>query len=111
MRFGQAGTTRVSGVASEGARRGFDVDPRARQMVAMREVPAILLEAIGLDAAHELIGEGQAQDNEVTTGPDSSDEPAYYFSFLIEQDHDPRRAAQLHTRLAELVALGKAGTC
>jgi hypothetical protein len=35
---------------------------------------------IGLDAAREIVGEGRAQDIEVTTGQDSSDRPAYYFS-------------------------------
>jgi hypothetical protein len=69
----------------------------------MDQVPIASLEAIGLDAAREVVGEGRAQEIEVTTGSDSSDENAYYFSFLIEEDHDRRRAALTRTRLAQKI--------
>jgi hypothetical protein len=69
----------------------------------MDHFPEVNLTAIGLDAAREVVGEGQAQEIEVTTGLDSSDQPAYYFSFLIEQEGDPMRAALSRTLLAQKI--------
>jgi hypothetical protein len=51
------------------------------------------LKDIGLDAAREVVGERRAQENEVSVDLDCTNEPAYFFSFLIEQDSDPMRAA------------------
>jgi hypothetical protein len=71
----------------------------------LAKAPATDLKDIGLDAAHEVVGEGRAGDIEVTTGPDSSDRPARHFTFLIGQDRnrDPMRAAPSRTRLARKI--------
>ena len=69
----------------------------------MARVSEIHLKDIGLDAAREVVGDGMAEEVEVITGPDSANRPAYYFSFLIEQDRDRQRAALLRTRLAQKI--------
>jgi hypothetical protein len=61
------------------------------------------LKDIGLDAAREVVGEGRAREIEVAVDLDSTNEPACFFSFLIEQDGDPMRAALQRTRLGQRI--------
>ena len=59
------------------------------------------LRDIGLEAAQSVVGTGKVEQVEVVTGHDSSDRPAYFFSFLIDHDRDRKRAALVRTRLAQ----------
>jgi hypothetical protein len=79
----------------------------------MVHLPETELQTIGRDVARSIVGAGKVSQVEVVTMPDSSDQPAYYFSFLFDQDRDRQRAALVRTRLAqklrdELIARGDA---
>jgi hypothetical protein len=69
------------------------------------------LEKIGRDAAQQVAGEGAVAQVEVVPGEDSDERPAYYFSFLIDQDRARQRPGLVFTRLIqklrdELIARG-----
>jgi hypothetical protein len=77
----------------------------------MARLPESTLKTIGLRAAQSVVGDGKVDEVEIASGPDSSDRPAHFFSFLIEPGRDQQRAALVHTRLVqkirdELVRLG-----
>jgi hypothetical protein len=59
------------------------------------------LETIGRDVARSIVGVGQVAQVDVVATYDSSDQPAYYFSFLFDQDSDRHQAALLRVRLAQ----------
>jgi hypothetical protein len=61
------------------------------------------LKILGLSAAGAVMGEGLAEEVDVTEGTDSSDLPAYFFNFMFEQDRDRQRAALVRTRLAQKI--------
>jgi hypothetical protein len=69
------------------------------------------LEKIGRDAAAEVAGAENAEAVEASEIADRTDKPAYFFSFLIEQDRGHLGPGLLRTRLAqrlrdELIARG-----
>jgi hypothetical protein len=61
------------------------------------------LKEIGRKAAAEVYGPGVAQDVEVVGGEDWAGEPAYFYSFLIQQDPDRKKAERLRTSLSHKV--------
>lgn len=81
---------------------GFDLAGCNVHIPGMTHVPDGNLEEIGREAARG-VGAGKVERVEVVTGPDSSDRPAYFFSFLIEPDRDRQRAALIRTRLAQKI--------
>ena len=69
----------------------------------MVQTPESHLKDIGLDAAREVMGEGRAEEVEVSAGVDWTDLPAYFFEFLMEQGGDRQRAALLRIRLGQKI--------
>lgn len=61
------------------------------------------LKEIGLHAAQDLVGAERVEQVDVVAGADSSDEPAYFFSFLMHEGEDRQRAALIRTRLAQRI--------
>lgn len=61
------------------------------------------LKDIGLEAARSVLGADKVEKVEVVCGNDSSDEPAYYFSFLIDQARNLEQAGLVRTRLAQKI--------
>jgi hypothetical protein len=57
------------------------------------------LNDIGLRAARS-VGAGAVEAVEVASGLDSTDEPAHFCAFLIDQERDPERAGLVFTGLA-----------
>jgi hypothetical protein len=66
-------------------------------------VPENDLKVIALKAAQSVLGPGKVETVDVVSGNDSSDEPAYFISFMIDQDRDAERAVRLWNRLAEKI--------
>jgi hypothetical protein len=58
------------------------------------------LEQIGRDAAAAVAGAENVEAVEAREGEDWTDKPAYYFSFLIEEDRDNLRPGLLQMRIA-----------
>jgi hypothetical protein len=69
----------------------------------MTRIPESDLKEIGLEAAQSILGPGKVEAVEVVSGHDSSDEPAHFFSFLIEEDRDPKQAIRVWSSLAQKI--------
>ena len=67
----------------------------------MTEIAESKLKEIGREAARLVAGLGTVEEVAVTVGLDSTDRPAYFFSFLIDRDRDRQRAGLTRTRLAQ----------
>lgn len=67
----------------------------------MAHLPDTELRRIGRKVAGHIMGPGKVKRVDVVTGQDSTDQPAHYFSFLLDQDRDRQVAALLRTRLAQ----------
>jgi hypothetical protein len=83
----------------------------AAQNNAMDQPIDLDLEQIGRAAAAAVAGAENVEAVEAREGEDWTDKPAYYFSFLIEQDRDDLRPGLLLGRVArklrdELIARG-----
>jgi hypothetical protein len=79
----------------------------------MGETVATDLELLGRKAAQQVAGDSSVEQVEVVSGEDQSGEPAYYFSFLIDQGRASQKAGLLRLRLIqklrdELIARGDA---
>ncbi len=59
------------------------------------------LKVLGRKAARQIWGPRKVKRVDVVTGPDSTNDPAHYFSFLAEEDGDRQVAALLRIRLAQ----------
>jgi hypothetical protein len=66
----------------------------------VKEIPNAELVRIGRAAAEEVAGPGAVEDVEVYAGVSSIDRPAYYFTFLLDQDRARQRPGVI---IAELV--------
>ena len=67
----------------------------------MTHLPDTELKKLGRKAAGHIMGRGKVKRVDVVSGADSTDQPAHYFSFLLDQDRDRQVAALLRTRLAQ----------
>ena len=67
----------------------------------MSEIADMDLVEIGREAARLVPGLGTVERVKVTHRLDSTDRPAYYFSFLIERKGDRQQAAQAYVRLGQ----------
>lgn len=67
----------------------------------MSEIAEADLVEIGHRAAQLVAGLGAVERVTVTTGQDSTDQPAYFFSFLIDRDRDRQGAGLGHIRLVQ----------
>ncbi len=70
---------------------------------AMIETAQPDLEALALDAAREVAGVDSVEEIEVTTGVDWTDQPVYYFAFLIDQGRALLPAGLLQIRLGQKI--------
>jgi hypothetical protein len=59
------------------------------------------LSQLGREAAQHVAGVGEIEKVSVSFGHDSADQPALYFSFLIDQGQDRQRTGVVHTRLIQ----------
>ncbi len=67
----------------------------------MSEIADMDLVEIGRKAAQLVAGLGTVERVKVTTRQDSTDRPAYFFSFLIDRDRDRQQAGVARIRLAQ----------
>ena len=67
----------------------------------MIQITETELVEIGRTAAGRVAGLGTVDRVTVMTGQDSTDRPAYFFSFLIDKDRDPRRVGLARIRLVQ----------
>ncbi len=67
----------------------------------MGETAETELLAIGREAARQVVGEDAGEHVEVRDGLDSTDQLAYYFTFLVDRDRERQRAGLVRTRLVQ----------
>jgi hypothetical protein len=67
----------------------------------MAQLPEADLKNIGRNIAAQILPDRKIEQIEVIASQDSSDQPAYFFSFLFNDDRDRQIGALLRTRLAQ----------
>lgn len=67
----------------------------------MNEIADAELIEIGRKAAGLVDGLGRVEDVKVRVGQNSTDQPAYFFSFLIDRDRDREQAGLTRIRLIQ----------
>ncbi len=67
----------------------------------MREIEEEELAALGREAAAQVPGLGTVDRVKVRYGQDSTDLPAYFFTFLIERDRDRQQGGLPRARLVQ----------
>ena len=67
----------------------------------MIQIDETELAGIACEAATHVAGLGTVDRVTVVAGQDSTDRPAYFFSFLIDQGRDPRRGGLARIRLVQ----------
>jgi hypothetical protein len=67
----------------------------------MGETAGTELELLGRKAAQQVAGGSSVEQVEVVSGEDQSGEPAYYFSFLIDQGRASQKGGLLYVRLIQ----------
>ena len=77
----------------------------------MNQMSTVDLPLLGREVAQRVAGVGEVEEVWVSLGQDSTDQPAVYFSFLIDQGQDRQQAGLIRTRLLrglrdELLARG-----
>ncbi|MBD0273524.1 MAG: hypothetical protein ICV73_16545 [Acetobacteraceae bacterium] len=111
---GRSGVARL--VHGDGQRRagvGFvDAGLPFTQARVVSQTSNADLPQLGREAAERVPGLGKVEKVSVWFGQDSADEPAVYFSFLIDQGQDRQQAGLIRTRLIqelrdELLARGQ----
>ena len=68
---------------------------------AMREIAEDELATLGREAAAQVPGLGTVDRVKVKFGQDSTDQPAYFFTFLIDRDRDRRQGGLPRARLVQ----------
>lgn len=91
-----------SSSSAEGGER-IDLGRKVDQIRAMARLSGSELEQIGLEAAKGVVGAGAVEEVEVVAGLDTSDEPAYFFSFLVDQGEHRQSSGLLWTRLGQKI--------
>jgi hypothetical protein len=91
----------VLAVCISGLCCGVDAPDPDAQIEEMSETDVPTLEKLALKAAEAAAGSGSVERVEVVSGEDDSDRPAYYFTFLIDEDRAQHRPGLVLTRLIQ----------
>jgi hypothetical protein len=77
-----------------------DAHEPVNHIQSMAQLSETDLKALGRRAARQIWGPRKVKRVGVVTGPDSTNQPAHYFSFQVDQDGDHQAAALLRSKLA-----------